>query len=121
MRKGDELVVTRVDRLARSIGDLQDIVRGLKAKGVALRATRAAHRYRDGGGQVLLRHARQRRRRRVSIRAAGRRSMLRRCRRLAALGRSKTEIAEELEISRMSVYTEGFARGLYQSAERVTL
>ena len=38
-RKSDELVVTRVDRLARSIGDLQDIVRGLKAKGVALRAT----------------------------------------------------------------------------------
>lgn len=39
MRKGDTLVVTRVDRLARSIGDLQDIVRALKAKGVALRAT----------------------------------------------------------------------------------
>jgi DNA invertase Pin-like site-specific DNA recombinase len=35
MREGDELVVTRVDRLARSIGDLQDIVRGLKAKGAA--------------------------------------------------------------------------------------
>src|ERR1700687_4968109 len=28
-----------VDRLARSIGDLQDIVRTLKAKGAALRAT----------------------------------------------------------------------------------
>src|SRR5499433_3062219 len=39
MREGDELVVTRIDRLARSIGDLQDIVRSLKAKGVALRAT----------------------------------------------------------------------------------
>ena len=39
MRSGDELVVTRVDRLARSIGDLQDIVRSLKAKGVTLRAT----------------------------------------------------------------------------------
>ena len=39
MRKGDELVVTRVDRLARSIGDLQDIVRRLRAKGVTLRAT----------------------------------------------------------------------------------
>ena len=33
------LIVTRIDRLARSIGDLQDIVRALKAKGVALRAT----------------------------------------------------------------------------------
>jgi DNA invertase Pin-like site-specific DNA recombinase len=38
VREGDELVVTRIDRLARSIGDLQDIVRSLKAKGVALRA-----------------------------------------------------------------------------------
>jgi len=39
LRAGDTLVVTRVDRLARSIGDLQDIVRELKAKGVALKAT----------------------------------------------------------------------------------
>lgn len=39
LRKGDVLVVTRIDRLARSIGDLQDIVRALRAKGVALRAT----------------------------------------------------------------------------------
>lgn len=39
IREGDTLVVTRIDRLARSIGDLQDIVRGLKAKGVSLQAT----------------------------------------------------------------------------------
>jgi DNA invertase Pin-like site-specific DNA recombinase len=39
LRKGDVLVVTRVDRLARSIADLQDIVRALKAKGAALKAT----------------------------------------------------------------------------------
>jgi DNA invertase Pin-like site-specific DNA recombinase len=39
LRPGDELVVTRVDRLARSIGDLQDIVRAIRAKGAALRAT----------------------------------------------------------------------------------
>ena len=37
--RGDVLMVTRVDRLARSIGDLQDIVRALKAKGASLRAT----------------------------------------------------------------------------------
>src|ERR1700693_6128165 len=37
--KGDVLMVTRVDRLARSIGDLQDIVRTLKARGATLRAT----------------------------------------------------------------------------------
>jgi DNA invertase Pin-like site-specific DNA recombinase len=35
----DELVVTRIDRLARSIGDLQDIVRALKGKGATLKVT----------------------------------------------------------------------------------
>ena len=39
LRPGDVLVVTRIDRLARSIGDLQDIVRAVKAKGAALKAT----------------------------------------------------------------------------------
>src|ERR1700755_2462040 len=35
---GDVLMVTRIDRLARSIGDLQDIVRAVKAKGASLKA-----------------------------------------------------------------------------------
>ena len=39
VRAGDTLVVTRIDRLARSLKDLQDIVHELKAKGVALKAT----------------------------------------------------------------------------------
>lgn len=39
LRKGDVLMVTRIDRLARSIGDLQDIVRKVKAKGATLKAT----------------------------------------------------------------------------------
>jgi len=39
IRAGDTLVVTRIDRLARSIGDLQDIVRTLRTRGAALRAT----------------------------------------------------------------------------------
>src|SRR6185437_15220401 len=39
LRSGDTLVVTRIDRLARSVKDLQDIVHELKAKGVVLRAT----------------------------------------------------------------------------------
>lgn len=39
IREGDSLVVTRIDRLARSIADLQDIVRRLKTKGAGLRAT----------------------------------------------------------------------------------
>lgn len=37
--EGDTLCVTRIDRLARSIGDLQDIVRTLQAKGAKLQAT----------------------------------------------------------------------------------
>ena len=39
LARGDVLMVTRIDRLARSIGDLQDIVRAVKAKGAALKAT----------------------------------------------------------------------------------
>ena len=39
LHKGDTLVVTRIDRLARSVKDLQDIVHELKAEGIALKAT----------------------------------------------------------------------------------
>jgi DNA invertase Pin-like site-specific DNA recombinase len=39
VREGDTVVVTRIDRLARSIRDLQNIVHELREKGVALRAT----------------------------------------------------------------------------------
>lgn len=39
LRPGDTLVITRIDRLARSLKDLQDLVHELKAKGVTLRAT----------------------------------------------------------------------------------
>ena len=39
LRRGDTLVVTRIDRLARSIKDLQDIVYALKKQGVTLKAT----------------------------------------------------------------------------------
>lgn len=35
----DELIATRVDRLARSVGDLQQIVSSLRARGVSLKAT----------------------------------------------------------------------------------
>lgn len=38
LREGDTLMVTRVDRLARSVADLQDIVGELRRKGVALKA-----------------------------------------------------------------------------------
>ena len=39
LRPGDALVITRIDRLARSLKDLQDIVHELKSKGVMLKAT----------------------------------------------------------------------------------
>lgn len=39
LRPGDTLVVTRIDRLARSLKDLQDIVHDLKGRGVHLQAT----------------------------------------------------------------------------------
>lgn len=39
LREGDVLVVTRIDRLARSIGDLAAIVRAIEAKGAGLACT----------------------------------------------------------------------------------
>jgi DNA invertase Pin-like site-specific DNA recombinase len=39
MRQGDVLVVTRIDRLARSLADLALLVREMEAKGIALKAT----------------------------------------------------------------------------------
>lgn len=39
LREGDTLVVTRIDRLARSLRDLQNIVHDLKVQGVGLKAT----------------------------------------------------------------------------------
>ena len=39
VRQGDELVITRVDRLARSILDLQLIIKDLDKKGATLSAT----------------------------------------------------------------------------------
>lgn len=38
VREGDTFIVTRIDRLARSAIDLNDIVRGLSAKGVEFKA-----------------------------------------------------------------------------------
>lgn len=39
LRPGDTLVVTRIDRLARSLRDLQNLVHDLQEKGVHLKAT----------------------------------------------------------------------------------
>src|SRR5438067_13389965 len=54
LRHGDTLVVTRVDRLARSIKDLQDIVHLLKARGVTLRATEQPINTQSATGKAFL-------------------------------------------------------------------
>jgi DNA invertase Pin-like site-specific DNA recombinase len=47
-------MVTRIDRLARSIGDLQDIVRAVRAKGGALKATEQPIDTRTAAGKAFL-------------------------------------------------------------------
>ena len=42
LREGDELVITRIDRLARSIIDLKQIAAILNKKGITLKATEQA-------------------------------------------------------------------------------
>src|SRR5437588_3117558 len=54
LRKGDVLIVTRIDRLARSIGDLQDIARAVKAKGASLKATEQAVDTTSAAGKAFL-------------------------------------------------------------------
>ena len=54
MREGDELVVTRIDRLARSISDLQNIVYELKNKGVTLSATEQPIDTKTSAGKAFL-------------------------------------------------------------------
>lgn len=54
LRRGDTLVVTRIDRLARSIKDLQDIVYALKKQGVTLKATEQPIDTRSAAGKAFL-------------------------------------------------------------------
>ena len=54
LRRGDTLVVTRADRLARSIKDLQDIVHLLKERGVTLRATEQPINTQSATGKAFL-------------------------------------------------------------------
>ena len=54
LRKGDELVVTRIDRLARSIRDLQNIVYDLDKKGVVLSATEQPIQTNTSAGKCFL-------------------------------------------------------------------
>lgn len=122
MRKGDTLVVTRIDRLARSIGDLQDIVRSLKENGVALRATEQPIDTSTAAGKAFLDmlgvfaefETNLRRERQLEGIAqakargvyTGRKPSIDRAKvlELHATGLGPTEIADELRIGRASVY-----------------
>ena len=122
MREGDELVVTRIDRLARSIGDLQDIVRSLKAKGVALRATEQPIDTSTAAGKCFLDmlgvfaefETNLRKERQLEgiakAKAAGiykgrkRKVPIDEVKQLKEAGRSISEIAETFDVSRMAIY-----------------
>jgi DNA invertase Pin-like site-specific DNA recombinase len=54
LQAGDTLIVTRIDRLARSIKDLQDIVYLLKKKNVTLKATEQPIDTRTAAGKAFL-------------------------------------------------------------------
>lgn len=54
LRPGDTLIVTRVDRLARSIKDLQDIVYVLVQQGITLKATEQPVDTRTAAGKAFL-------------------------------------------------------------------
>jgi DNA invertase Pin-like site-specific DNA recombinase len=101
--EGDVLLVTRVDRLARSIGDLQDIVRALKAKGASLRATEQPIDTSTAAGKCQLEGI-------AKAKAAGvykgRPASIDadQVRKLKADGKGPTEIAKALKIGRASVY-----------------
>lgn len=122
VRAGDELVITRIDRLARSIGDLQDVVRTLLAKGATLRATEQPIDTSTAAGKCFfdmlgvfaefetnLRRERQlegiARAKAAGVYKGRKRSVpVEQVKQLKAAGRGATEIAEELEVSRQSVY-----------------
>lgn len=54
LRPGDTLVVTRIDRLARSIKDLQDIVFTLRERGITLKATEQPIDTNNAAGKAFL-------------------------------------------------------------------
>ncbi|WP_448189657.1 recombinase family protein [Azospirillum sp. sgz301742] len=122
IRAGDTLCVTRVDRLARSIGDLQDIVRELKGKGVRLKATEQPFDTGDIYGELTLNllgvfadfETKLRRERQMEGIAKAKAEGIYKGRKpsidaeavkaLAADGVGATEIAQRLGIGRASVY-----------------
>jgi DNA invertase Pin-like site-specific DNA recombinase len=122
LQPGDTLVVTRVDRLARSIRDLQDIVHELRERGVTLKATEQPIDTRTASGKAFLdmlgvfaefKTNLRRERQLEGIAAAKARGAYRGrkrsidetgVRRLQSQGLGPTEIARQLGIGRASVY-----------------
>ncbi len=134
IRPGDVLMVTRVDRLARSIGDLQDIVRALRAKGAALKATEQPIDTSTAAGKAFLDmlgvfaefETNLRRERQLEgIAKAKEKGVYKgrtpsidaeRVRAMKAEGKGASEIAKALGIGRASVYRVLEAGGLERTA-----
>jgi DNA invertase Pin-like site-specific DNA recombinase len=122
LREGDELVVTRIDRLARSIKDLQDIMFELREKGAVLKATEQPIDTSTAAGKCFLDmlgvfaefETNLRRERQLEgIERAKQRGVYKgrkpsisteKVRELKQLGMGATAIARELGIGRASVY-----------------
>lgn len=122
VREGDVFVVTRLDRLARSLGDLSQIIRGLNAKGVGFRCLQQDVDTTRPEGRLLLhmlaafaefeadlRRDRQMEgieRAKAEGRYRGRPTSVdpAEVRRLAAEGMKPAHIARSLKIGRSSVY-----------------
>lgn len=122
IRKGDTLMVTRIDRLARSVADLERIVADLKAKGAFLRATEQPIDTSTAAGVAFLQMlavfaefetALRRERQMEGIAKAKEKGVYKgrkpsvpvdQVRELKAEGVSPTDIARRLKIGRGSVY-----------------
>ena len=122
VREGDELVITRIDRLARSVLDLQLIVKELTDKGVTLTATEQPISTKDATSKCFLdmlgvfaeleTNLRSERQLEGIARAkekgvyTGRKAKIdvERIKKLKAEGLGATAIAKQLNIHRDSVY-----------------
>jgi DNA invertase Pin-like site-specific DNA recombinase len=131
VRKGDVVMVTRIDRLARSIADLATIVRELESKGAALKAVEQPIDTSTSAGRAFLQMlgvfaefetAIRRERQMEGIAAAkangvykGRPASIEAAdvAALKAEGLGATEIAKRLGIGRASVYRVLAGQGTY--------
>ncbi|MGH1573135.1 recombinase family protein [Methylobacterium sp. P31] len=121
-RAGDSITVTRIDRLARSVGDLASIVKRLEAKGVSLKVIEQPVDTSTAAGRCFLQMlgvfaefetAIRRERQMEGVAKAkaegvykGRKPSIdpERVKALAAQGMGATAIARELNVARASVY-----------------